>query len=176
MVWVLDKANTEITFSVEHLMVSTVHGRFTEFEADLTLYPDQPGRSRVSATIATASLQTDNPARDNDLKSADFLDAAAYPEISFVSEEITRLHEDAFWIRGDLSMHGVTRSVVARGLLEGPTIDAQGHQDVKFTMAAEVDRADFDLTFGMRGLLVGKTVTITIKAEVREVEGEASAA
>jgi polyisoprenoid-binding protein YceI len=165
MAWQLDEARTEIAFSVEHLMVSTVHGRFTEFEADIALNPDEPERSRVAATIATASLRTDNPDRDRDVLAPGFLDAQAYPEIKFVSSDITRLDAETFLVRGDLTMHGITRGILARGRFE---MLADAPRRVRFILAAEVDRADFDLTFGIRGVLVGKTVTITVNAEVHE--------
>ncbi|HRC62997.1 MAG: YceI family protein [Dehalococcoidia bacterium] len=165
MTWQLDDARTEVSFSVEHLMVATVHGRFTEFEADIVLDPDQPERSHVTATIATASLRTDNAERDRDLLSPGFLNADAYPEIRFVSSDVTRLDEQTFLVRGDLTMHGITRGILGRGRFE--LLEAAPRR-VRFILAAEVDRADFDLTFGIRGVLVGKTVTITVNAEVSE--------
>lgn len=171
MAWQLDDARTEIAFSVEHLMVSTVHGRFTEFDADIALNPDEPERSRVAATISTASLRTDNQDRDREVLSPGFLDAETYPEIRFVSSDVTRLDQETFLVRGDLTMHGVTRGILARGRFE---VVADAPRRVRFTLAAEVDRADFDLTFGIRGVLVGKTVTITVNTEVYE-EAVASA-
>jgi len=169
MVWQLDEGRTEIAFSVEHLMVSTVHGRFTDFDADIALNPDVPERSRVAATITTASLRTDNEDRDREVLSATFLDAERYPEIRFASSDVTRVDDTTFLVRGDLTMHGVTRGILARGSFE---MLSEAPRRVRFILAAEVDRADFDLTFGVRGVFVGKTVTITVNAEVLE---EASA-
>ncbi len=166
MVWELDAQRTEIAFSVEHLMVATVHGRFTDFDADIELDPDVPERSHVSATIRTASLRTDNPDRDRDLLQPSFLDAEAFPEIRFASADVTRIDDETFLVRGDLTMHGITRAILARGRFE--VIDAAPPRRMRFILAAEVDRADFDLTFGIRGVFVGKTVTITVNAQVFE--------
>lgn len=171
MTWKLDSGRTEIAFSVEHLMVATVHGRFTEYDAEIELDPDAPERSRVVATIATASLRTDSADRDRDLLSPSFLDAERYPEVRFVSSDVTTVTDDTFVMRGELTMHGITRSILGRGQFE--MSGDPGARRVRFTLAAEVDRADFDLTFGIRGVLVGKTVTITVRAEVYEAEAAA---
>ncbi|MGE0227820.1 MAG: YceI family protein [Dehalococcoidia bacterium] len=163
MAWQLDETRTEIAFSVEHLMVSTVHGRFLQFDADIALNPDEPERSHVAARIATASLRTDNEERDREVLSRTFLDAESFPEISFVSSDITRLDGETFLVRGDLTMHGITRTILTRGRFE---MLSEAPRRVRFVLAAEVDRADFDLTFGIRGVLVGKTVTITVNPVV----------
>lgn len=172
MVWVLDPEHTQVGFAAQHLMVATVHGRFTRFDADVTLDPDQPERSHVAARIDAASLDTGNEERDRHLRSAAFLDVEQFPHIEFASTQIAQVGPDSFWLRGDLSIHGVTHEVTLRGRFEGSVETLADAPAVRFQMAAEVNREDFGLTWNNAldavGILVGRAITITIDAAVRQ--------
>ncbi|MFA7297564.1 MAG: YceI family protein [Dehalococcoidia bacterium] len=172
MVWVLDPEHTQVGFAAQHLMVATVHGRFTRFDAEVTLDPAQPERSRVTARIDVASLDTGNAERDRHLRSAAFLDVDRFPHIEFTSTQIAQVGPDSFWLRGDLSIHGVTREVTLRGRFDGSVDMLADAPAVRFQMAAEVDRDDFGLTWNNAldavGILVGRAITITIDAAVQQ--------
>lgn len=172
MVWVLDPEHTQVGFAAQHLMVATVHGRFTRFDAEVTLDPEQPERSHVSARIDAASLDTGNEERDRHLRSEAFLDVERYPHIEFTSTQIAQVGPDSFWLRGDLSIHGVTHEVTLRGRVDGSVETLADAPAVRFQMAAEVNREDFGLTWNNAldavGILVGRTITVTIDAAVRQ--------
>ncbi len=178
MTWMIDKSHTEVTFAVRHLMVSTIRGQFTRFDASVTLDPEHTDGSSVNATVDAASLETGNPERDTHLRSSDFLDVVEYPTITFVSSQVAQVGQDSVWVRGELSIHGVTREVTLRGRFDGPVADLIGERVVGFELTAEVDRRDFGLTWDLPltggGVFVGNAVTIAINTELRESEsGEA---
>lgn len=169
--WIFDREHSEVRFAAQHLMVATVHGRFTSFDADVNLDLEHAERSHVHATIAAASLDTGNADRDDHLRSADFLDVTNYPTIEFTSTQIAQVGPDSFWVRGDLSIHGITREVTLRGRFTLPVDELATTEAVRFTMAAEVNRENFGLTFNDAveavGILVGRAITITIDAAIR---------
>lgn len=177
MTWNIDKAHTEVSFAVRHLMVSTVRGQFARFDASVTVHPERPSRSSVNATVDAASLSTGHEERDKHLRSADFLDVERYPAITFASNQVAQVGTDSFWVRGNLSVHGVTREVTFRGRFEGPVADLIGQRVVGFELTVEIDRRDFGLDWDLPleggGLIVGNAVTITIDAELREGDLEA---
>src|SRR4029453_565085 len=105
--YTIDPGHSDVAFSVRHLMVSKVRGHFTRFQGELTLTPD-PLASSVTATIEVASIDTNNPQRDDDLRSATFFETATYATMTFGSVGI-RHGEDGFDVDGELTLHGVTR-------------------------------------------------------------------
>jgi polyisoprenoid-binding protein YceI len=107
--FMIDPGHSDVAFTVRHLMVSKVRGHFTRFQGQLTLAPD-PLASSVTATIELASIDTNNPQRDSDLRSANFFETDTYPTMTLRSVGI-RHGEDGFDVDGELSLHGVTRSV-----------------------------------------------------------------
>lgn len=172
MSWVLDKAHSEVTFSVRHMMLSTVRGRFPAFDATVTLDPEHPERSSVNASLDVASLTTGQADRDAHLKSPDFFDVANHPRITFASRQATPTGDGQFDLVGDLTIRDVTREVTLRGEFEGPLPHIRGGRAVGFSLQGEIDREAFGLTWNMPlpagGVLVSKSVKIAIEAEVME--------
>ena len=109
--WNLDLSHSSISFWVRHLMVSKVHGRFTDWSGSLTFDPRNPDGSHVEVTIDTASIDTREPQRDAHLRSADFLDVEQFPQIKFASRAIETHNDGTFTLRGDLTIRGITRPV-----------------------------------------------------------------
>src|SRR5215207_7251342 len=107
--YTIDPGHSDVAFTVRHLMVSKVRGHFTRFQGELALAPD-PLASSVTATIELSSIDTDNPQRDDDLRSANFFETDTYPTMSFRSVGI-RHGEDGYDVDGELTLHGVTRPV-----------------------------------------------------------------
>jgi polyisoprenoid-binding protein YceI len=107
--YTIDPGHSDVAFTVRHLMVSKVRGHFTRFQGVLILAPD-PLASSVTATIEVASIDTNNPQRDDDLRSANFFETDTYPTMTFRSVGI-RHGEDGFDVDGELTLHGVTRPV-----------------------------------------------------------------
>ncbi|MQA00067.1 MAG: hypothetical protein GEU80_12200 [Dehalococcoidia bacterium] len=168
--WNLDRAHTEVGFSVRHMMVSTVRGRFTDFEANVHIDEEHPDASRVGAVIQAASLDTGAEDRDAHLRSPDFFDVEQYPEIRFESTRVTQPKDGRVSVEGNLTIKDVTRPVTLQGEFHGPATSPWGQRAVGFELTAELDREAFGLTWNQAleagGVLVGKTVKLQIGAEV----------
>jgi polyisoprenoid-binding protein YceI len=166
--WVIDPTHSEIGFSVRHLMVSKVRGRFARFAGEVVTTPD-PLDSRVEATVELASIDTNSDDRDTHLRSADFLDTDTYPTLEYHSTGI-REGRDGLVLDGELSLHGVTRVIplaleVHGFLAESPFGDSR----VGFSARGEISRKDFGITFDIPleggGVGIGDRVQIALEIE-----------
>lgn len=166
--WKLDPAHTLVEFSAKHLMITTVRGRIGEVEG--TIYTDEsdPKKSSVEAVLKGASIDTRNEQRDQHLRSADFLNAEAFPEITFKSK---RSDGDAkhFKLVGDLTIRGTTREVTLDVEYGGRTRDPWGGERVGFSASGKIDRRDFGLVWNQAletgGVVVGNDIRINLEVE-----------
>jgi len=165
--WTIDPAHSDVAFTVRHMMVSKVRGHFTRFEGELVLAPD-PLASTVTATVDLASIDTNNPQRDDDLRSANFLEIQTHPTMTYRSTSI-RYSEDGFDIDGELSLHGVTRQVPLTLDVNGFTRDPFGGTRAGFSATAEINRQDFGITTNIPmdggGVVIGDRIQIFIEIE-----------
>jgi polyisoprenoid-binding protein YceI len=165
--WKIDPSHSEVGFSVRHLMVSKVRGRFTSFEGSFETADDHL-TSNLSATVDLASIETGDAGRDEHLRSADFLDVEQHPTLTYRSTAI-RPDGDAFAVDGELSLHGVTRSVPLRLEVHGFQASPFGDTRAGFTATTEIDRRDFGIEFNAPleggGVLVGNKIEITLEIE-----------
>lgn len=163
--WQVDPVHSSVEFHVKHLGIATVKGQFKEFEGTLEVAPD--GGSRAYGTVKVASVDTREPQRDDHLRSPDFFDVGQYPEIAFQSTAIRPLDEDTFEIEGDLSIHGVTRSLTLNATLEGTETDPQGNPRVGLSASAQINRSDYEMKFNMAlgsgNVVVGDKVKILLE-------------
>jgi len=166
--WVLDPMHTTVEFEARHLMVAKVKGRFGEFEGALHIAED-PTQSSISVTIKAASIDTRTQERDDHLRSADFLEVDAYPELTFTSTGVEHDGGDDWKIRGDLAIHGVTKPVTLKMEYNGQTGDLWGGQRAFFSAETKIDREDWGLTWNQvletGGWLVGKEIKLSIEIE-----------
>jgi len=172
--WNLDPAHTSAEFSVRHMMITTVRGGFRNITGTLEFDPANPAAARVEAVIQTAEMTSTGLAdRDNHLKSADFLDVANYPTITFKSTRVEPAGENRAKIYGDLTIRGVTRQVVIEAEYLGAVASPWGDQRAGFTGSTTINREDFGLTWNMAleagGWLVGKEVKIALDVEAIKV-------
>ncbi|HEY3959397.1 MAG TPA: YceI family protein [Solirubrobacteraceae bacterium] len=144
--WNVDPVHSSVEFHVKHLGIATVKGQFKEFQGTLEVAPDG---SRAYGTVKVASVDTREPQRDTHLRSPDFFDVNQYPEIAFQSTAIRALDEDTFEIDGELSIHGVTRSLTLNATLEGTETDPQGNPRVGLSATAQINRSDYEMKFNM---------------------------
>lgn len=171
--WKIDPTHSHIEFAVKHLMISTVKGRFGDVEGTITIVENDPSKSSVKATIKAASIDTRTEQRDNHLRSADFLDAATYPELTFASTRITG-DADTFTVTGQLTIRGVTREITLQATNEGAGKDPWGGERIGFSATTKLDRRDYGLVWNQAietgGVVVGNDVKISIEIEaVKEV-------
>jgi polyisoprenoid-binding protein YceI len=169
--WQIDPDHSSIQFKVRHLMVSNVKGVFHKFNGLVDIDDQDLTRSKVTVTIDVASVDTGVAKRDEDLRSANFLDAARYPVMTYVSRKIARTGPDGLRITGDLTIHGVTREVVLE--MEGPTTmikDPWGGMRRGATATTKISRKDFSMTYNKTletgGVVVGDEVAISIEVEM----------
>jgi polyisoprenoid-binding protein YceI len=162
--WTIDESHTAITFTVDHFGYSTVHGFFRDFDGELSLDPDAPEASAVAFTIQAASLDTLFEKRDEHLRSADFLNVAGFPTITFQSTGIERAGDGAAKVAGDLTIKGVTRPVVLdvrlNKLEPSPMTKAP---TAGFTATAVIKRSDFGVSTFIPA--VGDELTVRIDTE-----------
>ena len=141
--WQLVPAHTQVRFSVKHMMVASVKGRFTGVRCTLAYNEAEPPRSWVEAEIDAASIHTGINLRDKDLKSPRFLEVQKYPTITFRSTRIEMLSNDHGLIAGDLTIHGVTHEVVLDTVITGRGKNPNGKEVVAFAARTEINRNDF---------------------------------
>lgn len=176
--WQIDSAHSSVQFSVRHLVIAKVRGQFSRWSGVITVPDGDTSRAMVDVTIDAASIDTGVADRDNHIKSADFLDVANFPEITFRSRRIERLSDDGFALVGDLTIRGGTREVALEVESAGQTKDPWGNLRAAFSARTSIDRKQFGLTWNQLlesgGVMVGDRIDIEI--EVEAVRQEATAA
>ena len=175
-----DPVHSSIGFWVRHLMVSKVHGRFVQWSGALDFDEQDPTASRVSVSIDAASIDTKEPQRDAHLRSADFLDAEHFPQITFRSSAVTRQPGGDLRVTGELTIRGVTRPVRLEVEYAGRVKDPWGGERLGFSGRTAIDRSDFGLTWNQLleagGVAVADKIEISIEIEaVRSVPQVAAA-
>jgi polyisoprenoid-binding protein YceI len=165
MTWTLDPAHSSVTFSAKHMMLTTVRGSMQIRDVDLDFDAEDLTASSVRVSLDAGSIDTGQEARDQHLRSADFLDAEQHPTIEFASTRIERSGDD-YRIHGDLTIRGVSRPVVLDAVFAGIVPNMQGGRRAAFAARTSIDREDFGLTWNVAleqgGWLVSKAIGIEI--------------
>jgi len=168
--WNIDPVHSVAEFKVKHMMISNVKGQFTGVSGKLTLNDADITRSQIEATIDAATINTREAQRDAHLRSADFFDVEKFPTLSFKSNKISRTGEGELSVEGELTIHGVTRSVAFA--VEGPTApgkDPWGNTRIGISATTKINRKDYGLTWNAAletgGILVGEEITITLDVQ-----------
>ncbi len=166
--WKMDKNHSSVTFSVAHLVISEVTGKFRDFEVSFVTNKDDFSDAKLSATIKVASINTENDRRDNHLRSGDFLDAEHFPDLIFASTSVSTTGDNSFDIAGDLTIRGTTKPIVLHAEYKG-TIDMKGRTIIEFSAATEINRFDYGVKWDAKletgGLVAGEKVRIAISYE-----------
>lgn len=167
--WKLDPAHSLVEFSVKHMMIARVKGRFSDVEGIIALDENDITQSAIQVEIDAASIDTREAKRDAHLKSPDFLEVGQYPQVTFKSRRIERKGGDAFKIVGDLTIRDVTREVVLDAKNEGRGKDPWGGERLGASATTTIDRRDFGLTWNQAletgGVLVGNEIKIALEIE-----------
>jgi polyisoprenoid-binding protein YceI len=145
--------------------VATVRGEFGEFEGALEI-GDDLASSKATGSVKTASVDTNQDARDEHLRSADFFDAATYPELRFESRSIEQIDTETFRIVGDLTLHGITNEIVLTAEVNGVDVDPYGHERVGLEVTGQLSRGQYDMKFnqalGSGNMLVADRVKLAL--------------
>lgn len=162
--WNVDPTHSSVEFQVKHLGIATVKGQFTRFEGALTVAED--GTATARGTVDVASVDTRDDRRDEHLRSGDFFDAAAHPQLSFASTAIEVRDGGRFTITGDLTMRGVTKPITLEGEVTGSEVDPWGNERIGLTASGSLSRGEYGMTFnqalGSGNMLVSDTVKIAL--------------
>ena len=164
--WTFDNSHSMVGFSAKHMMISTVRGRFEDFDGTVEYDEADPAASSVVVTIKTASVDTNWQQRDAHLRSPDFLDSETYPVMTFRSTAVEPLGTDRARIHGELTIKDVTRPVTLEAQIAGAARGFGGERQVAFEASTRIDREAWGLTWNMGleagGVLVGKQITIDL--------------
>lgn len=166
----IDPMHSKVGFEIPHLVISTVEGKFKTFSGEILIAPDFK-KSKVTAKVEIASIDTAVEKRDEHLRSADFFDANQYPQMIFQSEKITG-NASQFKLTGDLTIKGVTRKVTFEGQFLGSVKDGYGQNKIAFSAKTKINRKDFGLNWNSvveAGPVVGDTVTLDLKIQAAQV-------
>lgn len=168
----LDSSHSEVGFSVKHLMISNVKGKFGMFDANMDFDVKTKTFKSLSATIDTDSIDTDNERRDEHLKSPEFFNIKKFDEIKFAMTSYEKLSDDEGKMKGNLTIKGVTKPVVLNVEIGGIGKGFKGETRMGFTLTGKINRKDFALTWNKvletGGVAVGDKVKLNIEIEAKE--------
>lgn len=166
--YMIDPTHSSVGFAVKHLGVSTVKGQFNEFEGTIQFDETQPGALAVDVTVQVASIDTNQPKRDDHLRSADFFGVEQFPQITFKSVNVNKEGE-RYLVEGDLTIHGVTKRVTIPLEIAGPVKSPAGEQIIGLTGETTINRQDFGVSWSKNldtgGLVVSDEVRILVEVE-----------
>jgi polyisoprenoid-binding protein YceI len=169
--WSIDPMHSSAQFSVRHMMISNVTGDFGKVSGTANYDGEHLSKAAVDATIPVANITTREPKRDEHLKSPDFFNVEKYPTMTFKSKKIESVGKGEFKMVGDLTIHGVTKTVVLDGT--GPTEaikDPYGKTRIGASAKTTINRKDFGLSYNQvldnGGAMVGDDVVVTIDIEM----------
>ena len=178
--WNIDSAHSEINFKVKHLVVSTVRGSFTNYEASVETSKDDFSDAIIKFEADVESINTKNGQRDAHLKSADFFDAANHPKMTFVSKSVKKISDYELKVTGDLSIRGITKEITLDVIYNGTVAGFGGTEVAGFEIHGKVNRFDFGLQWNALteagGVVVSNEVKIEILAEFNKAKAEVKAA
>jgi polyisoprenoid-binding protein YceI len=177
--WQLDPYHTQVEFSAKHLGMMTVRGQFEDVSTVADIDPDHPEAASVEVTIQTVSVKTNHPARDNDLRSGNFLEVEKYPVITFKSTGVQAAGADHFKLTGDLTIKETTRPVTLDVTKYGEFNDPMMGHRIAYGATTQINRKDYGLSFAMvldGRFVVSEEIHITIEGELVEQKETAEAA
>jgi polyisoprenoid-binding protein YceI len=165
--WKVDKAHAKLRFTVTHLMISEVDGWFKSFDAKIVSSKKEDfSDATVEMTAEVNSINTDNEKRDEHLKGPDFFDATKYPTITFKSKTFKKVDNNAYKVTGDLTMHGVTKTIELNAVGSTTTVHPMTNKTiVGFKVTGTIKRSDFGIGASTPNAIVSDEVQITANVE-----------
>ncbi len=167
--WQIDKAHSDIHFTVRHMVITKVRGRFLRWDGTLALDEQDLAKSHIEVSIDAASISTNDEKRDGHLKSADFLDVEKFPKVTFKSTKVTPSGGDKLKVAGDLTIRDVTKPVTLEVEKLGKAKDPWGNNKIAFNGKVVIQREDFGAKWNQAletgGVLVGKDVEIDLELQ-----------
>jgi len=178
--WKIDPTHSEINFKVKHLVVSTVTGHFSKFDAAIETSKEDFSDAKINFEADINSIDTKNEQRDGHLKSADFFDAEKHPKMTFVSKSVKKISDHEMQVIGSLKLRGVTKEVTLDVIYNGTVAGFGGTEVAGFEVRGKVNRFDFGLQWNALteagGVVVSNEVKIEILAEFNKAQEAVKAA
>lgn len=167
----IDKGHSEVGFSIKHLMISNVKGKFTNYDANIDYDIKTKTFKKFDAYVMTTSIDTGIKKRDDHLRNADFFDVEKYPKLTFVMDKYVKEDNSEGILEGTFTLHGVSKKVKLEVEHNGMIKDFRGNTKLGFTIEGKINRKDFGLTWNkaleLGGVAVGDTVKIIIELETQ---------
>ncbi|HEV3411540.1 MAG TPA: YceI family protein [Puia sp.] len=165
--WTWDKAHSQLNFGVTHMGINEIDGTFTTADAKMTASKEDLTDAQISLTADVNSINTGNEQRNNHLKSEAFFDAAKYGTLTFTSTSFTKVGGKNYTLTGNLTMHGVTKSVTLNVVFNGTVTNPQNHKtSAGFKVTGIIKRSDFGIATGFPSSAVSDEVTLNANVEL----------
>ncbi|MGE0525582.1 MAG: YceI family protein [Bdellovibrionales bacterium] len=165
----IDESHTQVGFKIKHLVISTVSGRFNKFAGEFKYDASTGKLEGLKTTIEANSIDTNEPDRDKHLRSKDFFDVDKFKTLEFVAKDVSYKEKKPAEIKGDLTIHGITKSVTLKVDFKGEAVDPWGNQRAAFEASTRVNRKDFGLKWNKNldkgGVMIADDVDILIEGE-----------
>ena len=178
--WKIDPAHSEINFKVKHLVVSTVRGKFKNFDTIIEAEKDDFSDAKIKFEADIKSIDTNNDQRNTHLKSPDFFDAEKYPKMTFVSKSVKKISDNELQVKGDLTIRGIKKEISLDVIFNGVVAGFGGGQVAGFEVRGKLNRFDYGLQWNALteagGVVVSNEVRIEILAEFNKVQEAVKAA
>ncbi len=172
--WTPDFAHSEVQFKVKHLMINNVTGTFGKWDAEIESSGSDFEHAKIHFTAEVNTITTGNEMRDNHLKSDDFFNAEAFPQIKFVSTGMKKKNDDTYVLEGNLTMRNVTKPVTLNATYGGQMVDFYGNNKAGFEIEGKVKRKDFGLAWDAvteaGGVVVSDEIRLIINIQIQEVK------
>jgi polyisoprenoid-binding protein YceI len=163
--WAVDPGHSSVEFSVKHMGIANVRGKFNEFEGTLAMQ-ESLADCRARGSVKVASIDTGESQRDAHLRSPDFFDVEEFPEILFESTRVEAIDDESSRVTGNLTMHGITHEIRLDVIVQGTDVDPWGNTRVGLEVVGKLKRGDFDMKFnqalGSGNVLVGDKVAVSL--------------
>lgn len=168
--WAFDVAHSSVNFTVSHMVISEVDGRFDKFEGSVSNSKEDFSDAKIEFTIDVASVNTGDEKRDAHLKNADFFDAEKFPKMKFISKSMKKVSGNKYKLEGSFTMHGITKDVSLDAKYGGTIKDPWGNTKAGFKITGTLNRTDWGLKYNSvmeaGGLMIGEEIEITCKIEL----------
>lgn len=168
----IDPAHTNIEFSIKHLVITKVKGKFDKFNGKIEFEPGKLDTLKVTAAAETSSINTNTKKRDEHLRSSEFFDAKKFPTLTLVSKGVRDVNGNSAKLDTEMTIHGVTKPVTLDLEYAGAVTDPWGNKVVSFSAKGKIERKDFGLTWNKAlesgGFLVGEDVELALEVEAQE--------
>jgi len=168
-IWKIDPTHSNVNFTVSHLVISEVDGKFNVYNGSIETETDDFSDAQISFDIDASSVDTDNERRDGHLNSEDFFYTEKYPLIKFSSSRFTKVDANSYLLEGELTMRGVTKKVTLDVKYGGTAIDGYGNTKAGFIVNGILNRMDYGIAWNAKTehgtWTVGEDVAITVKLQ-----------